>query len=133
MNLRLSLALSAAFALTACSYSHGVYRTLSFGAEIADFSCIDTALTDLGYTTRLSEYGVEYSSESPKFDASFWYDEPGSSNKTVITHNASFGSPPAECSRVEAAADFINAIEPKVLAACNLNPIDTDQEISCAK
>jgi len=135
MNNRSSLALLATMVLASCSYGHGVARLISFENEIADFSCIDEALNDLGYKTTLEEYGVAYEINGTQASASFWYAREAGSGyrKDKIAHSINFGSPPASCSEVRPAGEIIAEIEAKVLGACQLVPVDVDEKIRCIR
>lgn len=112
---------------------------LSFEDDIADFSCISTALKNLGYDTRwTSQNGVEYHSYELGVSATFWYAQIQQGDdldvrKNRIVHSVSFGSAPAACSSVKSAGELITKIEFRVLAACKLDPIDTKEEIRCKK
>lgn len=137
MKIRLLSAIVILFSLSACSYGHGVYRILSFEDDIANFSCISAALKDMGYKTNWgSQNWVTYHSDNLGLSATFGYSKFQKGDdlemqKNKITHSVRFGSAPASCSSVKSAAELISRIELKVLVACNLDPIDTEEKIHC--
>jgi len=137
VKIRLLSAIAILFSLNACSYGHGVYRILSFEDDITDFSCISAALKDMGYETNWgSQNWVAYRSDNVGLSANFGYSKFQKGDdlemqKNKITHSVNFGSPPASCSSVKSAAELISRIEIKVLAACNLEPINTEEKIHC--
>ena len=139
MKLRLLLAIPLILALRACSYGHGVDRMLTFDNDIKDFSCITTALENLGYDiVEDTHYGASYYSDEIKRSASFWYTyidagHNGGPDRKKITHSIGFGSTPESCSDVKSAGEFITQVEVKVLASCKLEPINTEEEIRCDK
>ena len=139
MKVRSLFAVSVLAMLCACSYMHGVTRTLSFEDDISDLSCIAATLKDMGYQTIWSqENWVSYYSEDPILRANFGYalitiEGDVQTVKNKLTHSVNFGSGPEPCRSVKAAGAVAVEIETQVLASCKLTPVKIEQDMSCKR
>lgn len=128
--------------LVACSYGHGVIRILTFDRDVSDLSCLRNQLEELGYQVIEDNGSISYQPKStdtypsPILSISTEKISNGDgTNKTnihTLVHSASFGSGPAKCDIVNAAAKNLKDTEDKILSACDLTPIEKPkQRVSC--
>lgn len=127
-----------AITLAACSYGHGVIRVLTFDQDVGDLSCLENQLEKHGYRVLEDIDSISYQPQSTNT-----YPSPLLSlkprkisngdgayelNAYALEHRASFGSGPAKCNIVNAAAKNLKDIEDKILTACDLTPVKKPEE-----